>query len=145
VVFLNSTETESLIDGHTINIPHKRVESEVSTARDSFGLAGSQVCSVKVTLCIMPPPTDACEVINNCLVEYGKHLKILHKEDTAKLLEGNSHLNDDVESGKSEDMKTQKEAKLCLVANCDRAETNDTTQATISNSALSDSRDVTSE
>jgi hypothetical protein len=41
VGFLSSTETESQIDGHTINIPHKRVESEVSTFRDSFGLAAS--------------------------------------------------------------------------------------------------------
>jgi hypothetical protein len=50
-----------------------------------------------------------------------------------------------MESGKSEDMKTQKEAKPYLVASCDRAETNDTTQATISNSDLSDSRDITPE
>jgi hypothetical protein len=42
-------------------------------------------------------------------------------------------------------MKTQKEARLYLVASCDREETNDTTQATISKSNPSDTRDVTSE
>jgi hypothetical protein len=77
-------------------------------------------------------------------VEYEKPQKLLHKKDNAKM-EGSSHLSEDIESGKSEDMKTQKEDRLCLVASCDRAETNDTTQATISNSYLSDSRDVTSE
>ena len=50
-----------------------------------------------------------------------------------------------IESGKSEDMKRQKEARLHRVARCDRAENNDTTQATISNSDPADSRDVTSE
>jgi hypothetical protein len=54
-------------------------------------------------------------------------------------------LSDNIESGKSEDMKTQKESRLYLVTSCDRAETNDTTQATISKLDPSDSRDVTSE
>jgi hypothetical protein len=45
VVFLNSSDTDSLLDGHTINIPHK-AESEVSTVRDSLGLAGRHVRSV---------------------------------------------------------------------------------------------------
>ena len=49
-------------------------------------------------------------------------------------------MSNDVESRKNEDMKT-----LCLVAGCDKTETNGTTQATISNSDQSDSRDVTSE
>ena len=61
------------------------------------------------------------------------------------MLEGNSHLSDIIKSGKREDMTTQKESRLYPVASCDRAETNDTAQATISNSYPSDSRDVTSE
>ena len=72
-------------------------------------------------------------------MECEKPRKILHKWDKAELLAGNSHLSDNIESGKSEDMKTQKQAS------CERAETNDTAQATISNSDPSDSRDVTSE
>jgi hypothetical protein len=67
VVFLNSSDTEGLIDGHTINLPYKGAESEVSAVRDSMGLAGSQVCSVKDDYCNMPPRQDACEVINNFL------------------------------------------------------------------------------
>ena len=54
VIFLNSAETESLIDGHTINIPHKEAESEVSIVRDSSGLTGSQVCIVERNYCNMP-------------------------------------------------------------------------------------------
>jgi len=54
-------------------------------------------------------------------------------------------VSDDVQSKESEDMKTQKDARLCLVAGCDRAGTDGTTQATTNNSDLSDSRDVTSE
>ena len=54
-------------------------------------------------------------------------------------------MSDDVQSKESEDMKTQKDARLCLVAGCDRAGTDGTTQATTNNSDLSDSRDVTSE
>jgi len=54
VVFLNSAETESLIDGHAINIPHKEAESEVSIVRDSSGLTGSQVCIVERNYCNMP-------------------------------------------------------------------------------------------
>jgi hypothetical protein len=49
VVFVNSAATESLLDRHTINTPHKETESEVNTVRDSSGLAGSQVRSVGVT------------------------------------------------------------------------------------------------
>jgi len=94
---------------------------------DSLGLAGSQVHNVKGNYCKMPPRQDACEVINNYLVEYEKPRKLLHKEDNAKLLEGNCHLSDNIGSRKSEDMKTQKEARLCLSASCERAETNDTT------------------
>jgi hypothetical protein len=86
--------------------------------------------SVKSNYCSVPPPQDACKVINNGLVEYEKPRYILHKKDNAKLLEGNSHMCDDIESGKSEDVKTQKETRLYLVASCDRAETNDDTQAT---------------
>ena len=78
-------------------------------------------------------------------MEHEKPWKLLQKKDNAKLLEGNHHLSDNIDSGKSEDMKTQKEARLCLVASCERAETNDTKQATLSNSDPSDSRDVTSE
>jgi hypothetical protein len=132
VVFLISTETEGIIDGHTINIPHNGAENEVSKLLDSLELAGSQVHRAKRNYCNMSPRQDTCEVINNCLVEYEKLRKINKKENT-KFLEGNSHLSDDIESGKSEDMKTQKEARLCLAAICDRTETNDTTQATISN------------
>jgi len=103
------------------------------------------VHSVKANYCNMSPRQDACEVKNNYLVEYEKPRKLLHKKDNAKLLEGNRHLSDNIESGKSEDMKTQKEARLCLVARCERAETNDTMQAAISYSDPSDNRDVTSE
>ena len=91
----------------------------------------------------MPPRQDACEVIN-CLVEYEKISKLLHKKDNAELLKGNSHMGDNIESEKS-DMKTQKDAGLCLAASCDRADTNGSTQATISSSNPSDSRDVTTE
>jgi hypothetical protein len=41
VVFLNSSETEDLKDGHTINNPHKEPVSEVSRVPDSLGLASS--------------------------------------------------------------------------------------------------------
>jgi len=78
-------------------------------------------------------------------VKYEIPRNLLHTKNNAKLLEGNSHLSDNIESGTSENMKTQKETKLYLVISCDRAETNDTTKATISNSDLSDSRDVTAE
>jgi len=54
VVCLNSAETESLIDGRTINIPHKEAAIEVSAVRDSSGLAGSQVHSVEGKYCNMP-------------------------------------------------------------------------------------------
>jgi hypothetical protein len=144
VVFLNSSNADGLLDGHTINTPHKGEESEVIMVQDSLGLAGSQVHSVKENYCNMLPRQNTCEVINNCLVEYEKPRNLLHKNNNAKFFEGNSHLSDNIEPVKSENMKTQKEAKLYLVASCDRAETN-TTQATISNSNLSDSRDVTSE
>jgi hypothetical protein len=71
--------------------------------------------------------------------------EIITQEGYATLFEGNSHLSDNIESVKSKDIKTQKEAKLYLVSSCNRAETNDTTQVKISNTDLSDSRDVTSE
>jgi len=145
VVFLNSAETESLIDRHTINIPHKEAESEVSTVRDSSGLAGSQVRSVGGSHCNMPPLQDACEVINNCFVKYEETRKILYEKDNAKSQESNSHMSDDIESRKSEDMKTLKDARLCLVAGCDKTGTNSTTQTTINSSDLSDNRNVTSE
>jgi hypothetical protein len=135
VVFLISSDMECLIDGHTINIPHRGAESG-NTVPDSLGLAGSQVRNIKSNYCNMPPRQDACEVINNCLMQYGKPRKLLHKKDNAKLLECNSHLSDNIGSGKSEDMKMQKEARLYLVASCDRAETNDSTQATINNSSI---------
>ena len=142
-VFLNSSNTEGLIDGHTICIPRKGAESEVITVLDSLALVDSQVRSVKCKYCNKPPQQDACEVINNCLVEYEKPRELLHKKGNVKLLEGNSYLSDDIECGKSENMKTQKEARLYLNPSCDRAETYDTAQATISKSDPSDSRDVT--
>jgi len=37
VVFLNSSDTKGLIDGRTINIPHKGAESEVSTVPGQLG------------------------------------------------------------------------------------------------------------
>jgi len=77
-------------------------------------------------------------------VKYEKAQKIYEK-GKAKSLKGNSHISDDNESRKSEDMKTQREARLCLVAGCDNAGIKGTTQATINNSDLSDRRDVTSE
>ena len=144
VVFLNSSDTEGLRDGHTTNIPHKGEESEVSMVRDSMGIVGSHVRNIKGSYCNMRLRQDACEFINNCLVEYEKPQNLLHKKNNARLSEGNSHLSDNIEPGKS-DMKMQKEVKLYLVASRDRAETNDTTQATISNSDLSDSRNVTPE
>ena len=134
VVFLNSAEMESLIDGHTINIPHKEAEVEVSTVRDSSGLAGSQVRGVEGNYCNMPPRQDACEVINNCFVKYEETRKILYEKGNAKSLKGNNHMSDDIESRKSEDMNMQKDTRLCLIASCDRAGTNGTTQATINNS-----------
>ena len=93
----------------------------------------------------MRPRQDVVEVINNFLVEYEKPRKLLHKKDNAKFLECNSHLSDNIECGKSEDMKTQKEARLYLVASCDTEETNGTTQSTISKSDPSNSRDITAE
>jgi hypothetical protein len=93
----------------------------------------------------MPPQQDVCEVIINCLVEYEEPRNRLHKKENANLLECNSHMGDEIESRKIEDMKTHKEARLCLAASCKRTEANDTTQATIGNSYLSDSRDVTAE
>ena len=78
-------------------------------------------------------------------MKYKESQKILYEQGNAKSLEGNSHMSDDIESRKSEDKKMPKDARLCLVASCDRAGTNSTTQSTINNSDLSDSRDVTSE
>jgi hypothetical protein len=75
VVFLNSSDTKGLMDGHAINITNKGAENEVSTVPDSLGPAGSQVRSVKGNYCNIPPRQDACEVINNCLVEYKKPRK----------------------------------------------------------------------
>ena len=72
--------------------------------------------------CNMPPRQDVCEVINNCFVKYEETRKILYEKDHAKSLESNSHMSDDIESRKSEDMKTQKDARLCLVAGCDKVE-----------------------
>ena len=86
VVFLNTLDTEGPIDGRNIKTPHKGEGSEVSTVRDSFGLPGSQVRSVKSNYCKMPPRQDACEVIN-CLMEYEKTRKLIHKKDNAELLE----------------------------------------------------------
>jgi hypothetical protein len=54
VVFLNSSDTEGIINGHNINMPHKGAESEVNTVPDSLGLAGSQVHIVKGNYCNMP-------------------------------------------------------------------------------------------
>ena len=79
VVFLNTSLTEGLIDGRNIKIPHRGAGGEVSMVRDSFGLAGSQVRSVKCSYCKMPPRQDACEVVNS-LVEYEKTRKLLHKK-----------------------------------------------------------------
>ena len=89
--------------------------------------------------------TGRCEVINICFVNYEEPGKILYEKGNAESLHGNSHMSDDMESRKGEDMKTQKDARRCLVVGCDNAGTNGTTQATINNSDLSDSRDVTSE
>jgi hypothetical protein len=55
VVFLSSTETEGLKDGHAINIPHIGVGSEVSTVQGTLTLASSQVCNVKGNYCTSPP------------------------------------------------------------------------------------------
>jgi hypothetical protein len=145
VGFLNSSDTEGLIQRHAINTPHKGPESEVSRVSDSLGLAGSQERCVKSNYCKLPPRQDACEVQNNCLVEYEKPRKLIYKRDNAKLLKGNSHSNDHTESGKSENMKMQKEARLYLVVSCDRAGTNGPTQTATSNADPSDSRNVTSE
>jgi hypothetical protein len=54
VVFLISAATGGLIDGHTINIPYKRSESEVSMFWDSLALAGGHVRNVKGNYCSMP-------------------------------------------------------------------------------------------
>jgi len=145
VVFLNLAETEILIDRRTINIPHKEAESEVSVVRDSSGLAGSQVRNVEGNYCNMPPRQDTNEVINDCFVKYEEPQKLLYEKGNAKSLEGNSHMSDNIESRKSEDLKMQKDARLCLVAGCDNTGTNGTTQATINNSDLTVSRDVISE
>ena len=141
VVFLNSAEMEDLIDRHTINTPHKGAECEVNKVRDSSGLAGRQVRSGGLTIVIY-----RCDRTRaNCFVMYEEPRKILYEKGNAKSLEGNSHMSDDIESRMSEDMKTQKDARLCLVAGCDKAGTNGNTQATLNNTDLSDSTVVTSE
>ena len=129
VVFLNSAETESLIDRPTINIANKEAESEVITVRDRSDLAGSQVRSVEGKYCKMTPRQDACEVINVCFVKYEEPQKILYVKGNAESLEGNSHISDDMKSRKSEDMKTQKDARLCLFVSCDNAGNNGTTSS----------------
>ena len=60
--------------------------------------------------------TGRCEVINVCFVKYKEPRKILYEQGNAESLEGNSHMSDDMESRNSEDMKTQKDARRCLVA-----------------------------
>ena len=57
--------------------------------------------SIKSSYCKLPPRQDACEVINS-LVEYEITRKLLHKKDNAELLDGNSHMDDNIESGKSD-------------------------------------------
>ena len=76
----------------------------------------------------MPPRQDACDVVNNCLVEYEKSQNILYKKDNAIVLDNNYHISDSTESGKSENFKTKKGARLYLAASSARTETNDTTQ-----------------
>jgi len=60
--------------------------------------------------------TGPCEVINDCFVKYEETQNILYEKGNAEPLEGNNHMSDDMESRKSDDMKTQEEARLCLVA-----------------------------
>jgi len=65
-------------------------------------------------------------------------------KDNAELLEGNSHMGDNIRSGKS-DMKKQKDSRLCLAASRGRADTNGMTKPTINSSNPSDSRYVITE
>jgi len=60
--------------------------------------------------------TGRCEVINVCFVKYEEPQKILYEKGNAESLEGNSHMSDDMESRKGEDMKKQKHSRQCLVA-----------------------------
>jgi hypothetical protein len=69
VVFLSSTVKEGLLTGHAINIPQRGTESEVSAVRNSLSQADSHVLRVEGSYCSMPPRQDACNVVNNCLVE----------------------------------------------------------------------------
>ena len=55
--------------------------------------------------------TGRCEVINICFVKYEEPQKILYEKRNAESLEGNSHMSDDMESRKSEDMKKQKDSR----------------------------------
>ena len=56
--------------------------------------------SVEGNYCNMPPRQDAGEATNNCLLEHEEPRKILHKKNSAKLLEGDCQIGDDIESGK---------------------------------------------
>jgi len=44
-------------------------------------------------------------------VKYEEPQKILYEKRNAESLEGNSHMSDDMESRKSEDMKKQKDSR----------------------------------
>ena len=80
--------------------------SSVNAVRDSSGLAGSQVRSVEGKYCNMSQRQDACEVIKDGFVKYEEPRIILYEKGNTKPLEVNSHMSDDMESRKSEDMKT---------------------------------------
>jgi hypothetical protein len=84
-----------------------------------------------------------CDVIFNSLVEYEQIRNRLHKNGNDDLLKDHGHKVDDREPMGSETTQMHEVNKLCLIAICNGTRTNNATQASMHNSNLSDSRDVT--
>jgi hypothetical protein len=51
---------------------------------------------------------DACNDVNDCLVEYKNSEKLLYKKENAIVLENEGHMSDNIEFGKSKNLETLK-------------------------------------
>jgi hypothetical protein len=145
VILRSTAGTESPLDINVITFPDQEAGSEVSLVRDKMAFASRNAQSGESSYRSIPPRHDACDVINNSLVEYEQIRNRLHKNGNAELLKGHGHIVDDREPMGSETTQMHEVNKLCLIASCNGTRTNDTTQASMYNSNLSDSRDVTQE
>jgi hypothetical protein len=139
----SSVGAEGLIDKNVIKFPDEEASSEVSSVREKTAFTSKNLRSCKNDYCIISPRRDACDVMFNSLVEYEQIRNRLHKNGNDDLLRGLGHKVDDREPMGSETTQMHEVNKLCLIAICNGTRTNNTTQASMQNSNLSDSRDVT--